>query len=119
MSAVARDDVAASAAAVLADHRAHVGATYHLTGRESLSFAEVAAKISAHRGSEVGYHDETVEEAYASRRQWEAPDWQYDAWVSTYTAIAAGECSGLSDDVRRLTGRHPMTLDDLLAQAPH
>ena len=115
VSAVAREDVAAAAAAVLADQGAHLGATYHLTGRESLSFSEVAATISAHRGSEVGYHDETLEEAYASRRQWEAPDWQYDAWVSTYTAIAAGECAGLSDDVRRLTGRQPRTLAELLA----
>jgi NAD(P)H dehydrogenase (quinone) len=116
VSAVAREDVAAAAAAVLADQGAHVGATYHLTGRESLSFDDVAARISRHRGSEVTFHDETVEEAYASRRAWDAPDWQYDAWVSTYTAIAAGECAGLSDDVRRLTGRQPLTLDELLAR---
>jgi NAD(P)H dehydrogenase (quinone) len=120
VSAVAREDVAAAAAAVLADQGAHVGATYHLTGRESLSFAEVAATISAHGGSEVTYHHETVAEAYESRRKWPAPEWQYDAWVSTYTAIAAGECAGVCDDVRRLIGRQPLTLAELLAaQAPH
>ena len=51
------------------------------------------------QGREVSYHDETVEEAYESRRQWEAPDWQYDAWVSTYTAIAAGELAEVTDHV--------------------
>jgi NAD(P)H dehydrogenase (quinone) len=35
--------------------------------------------------------------------------------VSTYTAIAAGELAGISDDVERLTGRPPMTLREFLA----
>ncbi len=115
LSAVARDDVAAAAAAVLSDPVAHVGATYHLTGPESLTLAEYAEVLSTHLGREVGFHDETVEEAYASRRAWDAPQWQYDAWVSTYTAIARGECAGVSDDVRALTGRQPKTLAELLA----
>jgi NAD(P)H dehydrogenase (quinone) len=115
LSAVSRDDVAAAAAAVLSHPGAHVGSTYHLTGRESLTLTEYAAVLSDHLGREIGYHEETVEEAYASRRRWEAPQWQYDAWVSTYTAIARGECDGVSDDVRTLTGRRPKTLADLLA----
>ena len=47
-------------------------------------------------------------EAYASRAQYGAPDWQLDAWVSTYTAIAAGELAGVTDDVVKLSG-HPAT----------
>ncbi len=115
VAAVARADVAAVAAVVLADPSEHVGATYDLTGPEALSFPEVAATIGAHLGREISFHDETVEEAYASRRAWPAPDWQYDAWVSTYTAIAAGELDSVSDDVRRLTGRAPVSLAQLLA----
>lgn len=110
VAAVTRDDVAACAVAVLGDPGAHAGATYDLTGPEALSLAEVAAVLTAHLGTEVTYHDETVEEAYASRRRWPAPDWQYDAWVSTYTAIAAGELAGVTDDVARLTGRPPTGL---------
>jgi hypothetical protein len=49
-----------------------------------------------------------VEEAYLARRRWKAPDWQYDAWVSTYTAIASGEVAGVSNDVARVTGETPM-----------
>ena len=107
--------MAAAAAAVLAQPGAHVGSTYHLTGPESLTLAEYADVLSGLLGREISYHDETVEEAYASRRRWEAPQWQYDAWVSTYTAIARGECAGVSDDVRMLTGRRPKTLAELLA----
>ena len=116
LSAVSRGDVAASAAAVLEQPEAHDRRTYDLTGREALSLPEIAETIGAHRGSEISFHDETVAEAYASRRAWEAPDWQYDAWVSTYTAIGAGECAGISDDVRALTGREPTTLAEMLDQ---
>jgi hypothetical protein len=62
----------------------------------------------------VTFHDETIEEAYESRRRWNAPDWLLDAWVSTYTAIAAGELEHVSDHVARITGRPPVTLGALL-----
>ena len=85
VAAVARADVARAAAAVLLDSDEHAGATYDLTGPEALTLGEVAQILSEETGREVRFHDETVEEAYASRRRWEAPHWQYDAWVSTYT----------------------------------
>lgn len=105
VAAVARADVAACAAAVLRDPVPHAGATYDLTGPEAITLAEAAAVIGAHQGREVTYVAETVEEAYASRASYGPPDWQVDAWVSTYTAIASGELARVSDDVRLLTGR--------------
>ena len=53
--------------------------------------------------------------AYASRASFGAPDWQVDAWVSTYTAIASGVMAPVSADVERVTGDRPMTLADYLA----
>ena len=115
VAAVAQRDVAEVAATVLADPTMHRNRTYGLTGPEALSLAEVAARLTAARGgTPVTYIDETIEEAYASRQSYGAPQWQLDAWVSTYTSIAAGEMAAVSDDVERLTG-HPATgLDDLL-----
>lgn len=114
---VARADVARSALAVLQDPPAHRDATYLITGGEAITLAEAAAVLSEVRGTPVTFHDETIPEAYESRRKWPAPDWQYDAWVSTYTAIAAGEVAEVSDDVRRLTGRAPLTLREVLEAA--
>lgn len=111
---VARADVARVAAAVLQHPERHVDVAYDLTGPEELTLAEVAEKLSRHTGKPVSFHDETIPEAYASRAKWHAPDWQNDAWVSTYTAIAAGELSGVTDDVERVTGRRPLSLDELL-----
>lgn len=111
---VARADVARVAAAVLQRPERHLDVTYDLTGPEELTLAEVAEKLSRHTGRPVSFHDETIPEAYASRAKWHAPDWQVDAWVSTYTAIAAGELSGVTDHVQRVTGRRPLSLDELL-----
>ena len=60
------------------------------------------------------YHPETLEEAYASRASYGAPDWQVDAWVSTYTAIAAGELAAVSSAVPDLTGHPARSLADVL-----
>jgi uncharacterized protein YbjT (DUF2867 family) len=118
VSAVARADVARVAVSVLLDPEAHRAATYDLTGPESVTLTEAAVVIGEATGREARFHDETVDEAYASRRTWDAPDWQYDAWVSTYTAIAAGEVETVTDDVRRVTGRAPTGLRELLTATP-
>lgn len=118
VSAVARADVARSAVAVLLSPDAHRGANYDVTGPEALSFEDVARIVTEVTGRPTAFHDETIEEAYESRRRWDAAPWQYDAWVSTYTAIAAGELDHVSDDVHRLTGRVPLSLDQLLRSTP-
>jgi uncharacterized protein YbjT (DUF2867 family) len=116
VAAVARFDVADVAAAVLRAPADHAGATYELTGPEALTMAEVAARASAALGREIRFVDESVEDAYAWRReQYGAEDWQLDAWVSTYTAIRDGECARVSEDVARVTGHPARTLEQALA----
>ncbi|MEU8813539.1 SDR family oxidoreductase [Actinoplanes sp. NPDC048796] len=104
---VAQDDIADAAAAVLRDPAPHAGRTYTLTGPEALTMSEAAAALTA-AGHPARFHNETLEEAYESRRKYNAPDWQLDAWVSTYTAIAAGELAEITSDIPTLTG-HPAT----------
>lgn len=117
VAAVAQDDIADVAAALLLDPDRHAGRTYDLTGPEALSLDEVAVAITASTGRPVRYHPETVDEAYASRASYGAPDWQVHAWVSTYLAIAAGELATPSDAVERIAGHAPRSLRDLLQEA--
>lgn len=116
VAGVARSDVARVALEVLRDPVAHRGAVYDLTGPEALTLTEVAQTISRVRGTEVRFEDETLDDAYESRAVYDAPRWQTDAWVSTYTAIAAGELAAVSPDVERITGRAPLSLEQLLRQ---
>jgi uncharacterized protein YbjT (DUF2867 family) len=115
VAAVARADVADVAATVLRSPAEHAGATYVLTGPEALTMAEVADRASAVLGRELRFENGTVEEAYASRRAaYDAEQWQLDAWVSTYTAIADGSVAEVTDDVRRVTGHPARTLEQAL-----
>ena len=115
-SGVAREDIARCAVAVLRDPAIHKGATYNLTGPEELTLAQAAGIITESTGRTITYQPETVEEAYASRASYGAPPWQVDAWVSTYTAIAAGEMAGISPDVHGLTGEDPISLREFLGR---
>lgn len=105
---VAQDDIADAVVAVLRDPGAHAGRVYELTGPQALTLAEVAAVITTVTGRPVSYVQETIEEAYASRASYGAPDWQLDAWVSTYTAIADGSLGTVTTAISELTG-HPAT----------
>jgi uncharacterized protein YbjT (DUF2867 family) len=116
VAAVAIRDVADVAVTVLRDPAAHVGAVYRLTGPQALTLAELAATVTRVTGRPMSYHAETLAEAYASRAGYGAPDWQVDAWVSTYTAIAVGELAEVTDDVPRLTGRPATSLEQLLTE---
>jgi NAD(P)H dehydrogenase (quinone) len=106
--------VLAAAAAAREEPTIHDGIGYSLTGPHSLTLDEVAAIITGATGRQVRYQDETIDEAYASRAGYGAPAWQVDAWVSTYTAIAAGELSEVTDDVEGVTGHPPISLRALL-----
>ncbi len=118
LSAVARGDVADVATAVLLAPSEHVGATYDLTGPEALTLTEIAATVSRVTGRTVTFHDETLDEAYASRAGYGAPDWQVEAWVSTYTSIASGEMALVSSDVEAVTGHPGATVAKVLQQRP-
>ncbi|WP_030439092.1 SDR family oxidoreductase [Actinoplanes subtropicus] len=111
---VAQDDIADAAVAVLRDPAPHAGRSYDLTGPEALTLDEAAEIITRVTGRAARYHPETIEEAYASRKHYDAPAWQLAAWVSTYTAIAAGELATVTGDVPGLTGHAATGLADLL-----
>ncbi|WP_072312673.1 NAD(P)H-binding protein [Agrococcus sp. Marseille-P2731] len=114
VAAVAKLDVARAAAAVLRDPAAHAGRTYELTGPRALSFHEIAATLTAATGRRIRYLDETVEEGRRWRAATGASEMRVEAWVSTYTAIAAGENEHVSGDVELLTGRPPVALEELV-----
>ena len=115
VAAVARRDVADVAATVLRDPAAHTDATYVLTGPEAVTLAEVAERAGPVLGKELRYEEESVEGAYASRREaYDAEDWQLDAWVSTYTAIKDGSVAEVTGDVERVSGHPARTLEQAL-----
>ncbi|MBC3983661.1 NmrA family NAD(P)-binding protein [Streptomyces sp. AC536] len=120
VAAVAHEDVAGVAAAVLTTtDGTHDGVTYDVTGPAALTLAEVADELGRASGREVRYVAETQEEAYASRAGYNAAAWELAGWVSSYEAIASNEMSAVSDVVPRLTGSPARSLTDYLREHPN
>jgi uncharacterized protein YbjT (DUF2867 family) len=123
VAAVAHEDIADAATAVLladteSEDTRHDGVTYDLTGPEAFTLAEAAEELGRATGRTITYHPETREEAYASRAQYGAEEWEVAGWVTSYEAIAAGEMSTVSDAVTRLTGRPAKSLAAYLSENP-
>jgi NAD(P)H dehydrogenase (quinone) len=116
VSVVAQADIAAVAVAVLTSDGAYDGRILNLTGPTALTMEEIARILSDHLGRTVDYIPETIDEAYASRAVYGAPPWQVEAWVSTYTAIAAGELAAISEDIAEVTGHPATSLTEVLAE---
>ena len=114
VSAVARKDTSRVAAEILLNPKEWENQTLNLTGPEDLSMEEIVALLSKETGDAIEYVDESVEEAYESRKKWPAQTWEYDAWVSTYTAIKAGEQAGVSTDIEKVLGHPASNLLDTL-----
>lgn len=110
---VAREDAGAVAAGILADPGRYENQTLDVTGPEALTLEEITQILTRVWGRPVTYVRETVEEAYESRKKWPAAQWQYDSWVSTYTSIARGEMDVVSTTVRNVTGRDPLTFEEV------
>ena len=114
VSAVVRSDVSEVAAKILENPGKWENQTLNMTGPEELSMTEIVKAVSEYFGKEIKYIEETVEEAYESRKIWKAEQWEYDSWVSTYTAIAENEQSGISNDIEKVLGRKATSLTEYL-----
>jgi uncharacterized protein YbjT (DUF2867 family) len=106
------DDIAAVAAATLADPAAHAGAAYASTGPEGPTLAEAAEIIAAASGSPIQHvdidQDAWIEGVLAAGVP--AEYGQMLRWLTETAASGAG--SRPNDDVERVTGAPPASFAD-------
>ena len=114
VSAVVRSDVSEVVAKILENPEKWQNQTLNMTGPEELTMEEITKLASKYLGKEIKYIPETLDEAYESRKIWKAEQWEYDSWVSTYTAIAEGEQAGVSNDIEKVLGRKATSLTTYL-----
>ena len=114
VSAVVRSDVSEVAAKILENPEKWENQTLNMTGPEELTMEEITKLASKYLRKEIKYILETVDEAYESRKIWKAEQWEYDSWVSTYTAIAQNEQSRISNDIEKVLGRKATSLTEYL-----
>ena len=117
VAAVARDDIAEVTVEVLTG-TGHEGQTYDVTGIEPFTLTEAAAELSRVTRRQITFQNESLEEAWESRRPSGAPEYQIEGWITTYTAIAAGDLAEVTDTVERFLDREPRRLGDWLRDNP-
>lgn len=116
---VSRDDLADVAAAVLLrDDDTLDGQALEVTGPEALTMGEAAAVLTEITGRPTEFRDQTIDEAWATRRPSGHPDWEIEGWVTSYLAIAQGELAGVTDVVPTLTGHPARTVAEHLRAHP-
>jgi uncharacterized protein YbjT (DUF2867 family) len=116
---VSRDDLADVAAAVLTREDDELdGQALDVTGPEALTLAEAAQVLTEVTGVPADYRDQTVEEAWATRRPSGHADWEIEGWVTSYLAIRTGELSTVTDVVPRLTGHAATSVAEHLRRHP-
>lgn len=104
------EDVAAVAAAALADPDAHAGRAWTPTGPQALGYDEVAAVLSAELGRTVRYARPGLPR-YVRHARSGGMGWPMVAVTAgIYTVARLGRAAGLTDDVLTVTGRAPTTL---------
>ncbi len=108
-------DIAEVAVAVLTGE-GHEGQIYPLTGPESLSMAEVAARLSTALGKTVKYVNLPPDKAKAGMMAMGMPDWRADAWVNLGGMIAMGKADMATPAVKDILGREPHNIDQFAAE---
>lgn len=111
-------DIAAVAVATLME-TGHDGQTYVITGPESLSFAEVAEKISAAIARPVSYIDVPPEAAQQAMQAMGMPDWFVNDMLTLYAVFRAGHGDLVTDTVAKIGGKNPISFDQFAKDFAH
>jgi uncharacterized protein YbjT (DUF2867 family) len=108
-------DVAAVAADALLDS-GHAGASYTLTGPESLTFAEIVARVSRVVGYPVRYIDSPLDKAIEAWATAGVEPWELDYSRDLLSRVIDGHLAAVTDDVERVIGEAPRSLDAFLQE---
>jgi len=109
------DDIAAVATAALTS-RSHLGQSLAITGPEALTFAEITTKVAAAIGKPLVYQSISDDEAAQRFSATGASAEEVAAHVALWRAIREGRLAAVTDQVQRILGRPPLTLDHWLAE---
>lgn len=90
------------------------GRTVVLTGPRAVTYAEIAALISAETGQQVGTTDITPADVRAALLARGMAPWEAEHFEQMYQLFRDAASEFVTDDVERILGRPPRTVEDYL-----
>jgi NAD(P)H dehydrogenase (quinone) len=112
---VAVSDVGKAAARVLTSE-GHEDSTYVLSGPESLSYADVAARVSAVFARQVDYEDMPEHVAREQMLASGLTPWQAEGTIELYDWIRHGAADTVTSTVQDLAGQEARPIEDWLGE---
>lgn len=112
---VVRDDLAATAAGILATS-GHAGITYHATGPQSVSQEEIAEALSQAAGKKIAFTALTEAQHRAGLEAAGLPPFVVNIIAGFQAALRAGAFDLISGDVERLGGKPPESPAEFFAR---
>jgi uncharacterized protein YbjT (DUF2867 family) len=110
VSPVDMRDIAAVAVAVLTG-AGHEGQAYVLTGPESLTYAEIAEKLSAALGTKITYVDVPLDQARKAMVDSGAPSWFVEGQMEQYQVRLKGYQAAVTTVVSEVAKKEPISFD--------
>ena len=104
-------DIAAVAVAVLTGF-GHEGQSYVITGPESLTYSEIADKLSAAVGKKITYVDVPLEQARKALEESGAPKWFVDGQMEQYQVRLKGYQAAVTAIVSEVAKKAPLLFDE-------
>ena len=119
MALIDADDVAAVTACVFADPGHYAGQTLDLTGATAVSYGDVADMITSITGRRVSHVDISPEEGHALLLSYGMQQWEADGILANWlmTRDGSGGFDRVTDQVERITGHQPLSVDVFLTAA--
>lgn len=109
-SFISTGDIAEVASVAFADE--HFGMEYNLTGPEALNHSEVAKIISDNSNKDVKYFPLKEEEMLQSARENGMPEGAVQYMAVLYRAVRADLMSATTEDVKKVTGKKPVSFTE-------
>jgi uncharacterized protein YbjT (DUF2867 family) len=103
-------DIAVIAAMALTEP-SEADRTYTITGPESLSNFDIAAKLSAALDKDVAYIPVTDDETRKAMKTMGAPDELIEGFIDLMRHYREGKAAIVTEDVESVTGRRPISFD--------
>jgi uncharacterized protein YbjT (DUF2867 family) len=113
------NDIARTAVAVFKNPGRHAGRQYTLSGKEAVSYEEIAGIISEKTGRKVTYHDVPENKAYEILKQADIPDEIIRAKLYSFKLEKENRRAYVSSYVKKLTGRDPVSYKDFIEKNIH
>jgi uncharacterized protein YbjT (DUF2867 family) len=109
------DDIADVVVATLTDDR-HSQKVYELTGRELLSFEQAVEKIASGLKRPIGFRKVSMKDYVSILNAYQVPEAYI--WLIEYlfTEVMDGRNESVTDDVRKVLGRDPVSFDEYVAK---